>query len=244
MGHEGCHPMIVVDLSSARDFTERWRRELAMGAVALLVASLLASALIWWFMIRWKPPPSIFDNPVDDALGYLALPDFNKLSVEERMKFLMELADRFRGLEPGESAAAAAFLAGIVGPAREQLHENARQLAKDVLAGAAARFMELPEAERGPFIDAWLADWIRMGERLTRGEERKRTDDERLEAAKGDVQRNRERVTEMGGAPTLTDRSAGQFLDFWQSEVEKSASPREQGQIVFFMNAVRNRLTR
>lgn len=207
--------------------------------------SLVASVLIWWFMIRWKPPPSIFDHPVDDALGYLALPDFNKLPIEERMKFLMELADRFRSLDPSESAAAAAFLAGIAGPAREQLHENARTLARDVLADAAAKYMDLPEQEKGAFIDEWLADWIRMGERLTRGEERKRTDDERLDGAKKDVRRNRERAAEMGGdLPVVSDRSAGQFLDFWQTEVEQSASPKQQGQIMHFMEDVRKRLTK
>ncbi len=237
--------MIAIDIDPLRDFVERRRREITIGAVAVLLAVALSCVLYWWFVVRWKPPPSIFDNPVDDALGYLALPDFNKLSVDERIKFLMELADRFRNLQPSESAAAAAFLAGIVGPAREQLHENARMLAKDVLAGAAAQYMELPESERGPFIDAWLADWIRMGERLTRGEERQRNDDERLEAARKDVRRNRERAAEEGGSlPSLTDRSAGQFMDFWQSEVEKAATPKEQGQIMRFMEDVRKRLSR
>jgi len=236
--------MIEIDLSAWRDAVDRRRREIVAGAVGLVVVAAIASAIVWWFMLRWKPPPSIFDNPVDDALGYLALPDFNQLPVEERIRFLMELADRFRGLEPGESAAAAAFLAGIVGPARDQVHENARTLAKDVLANAAAEYMNLPEEERGPFIDKWVTDWMRMGERVTRGEERKRTDDERLDAAKRDVRRNRERVAEDGDdPPSLTDRSAGQFLDFWQKEVEQVATPKQQGQIVHFMQQVRKRLS-
>lgn len=238
--------MIAVDLDGLRDAFERRRRELIVGGAFLLAVAAIAIGLSWWWASRWRPPPSIFDSPVDDALGYLALPDFSKLPVEERMRFLMELADRFRGLEPSESAAAAAFLAAVVGPAREQLHENARMLAKDVLAGAAAQYLELPESERGAFIDKWVADWMRMGERITRGEERNRSDDERLEEARRDMRRNRERMAERGGgaAPALTDGSAARFMDFWQSEVEKAATPREQGQIVRFMEDVRRRLAR
>lgn len=237
--------MIAIDLNDLRSTLDRRRREIALAAVAIVVLLAMTLALYWWIALRWKPPPSIFDSPVDDALGYLALPDFSKLPVEERVKFLLELADRFRSLEPGESAAAAAFLAGIVGPARDQVHRNARELAKDVLAGAAAKYMDLPEEERAAFIDEWLAEWMRMGERVTRGEERKRTDDERVEEARRDTQRNRERMAERGPqAPALDEKSAGRFLDFWQGEVEQAATPREQGQIVRFMQDVRKHLSR
>jgi hypothetical protein len=236
--------MLAIDLNDLRDSFERRRREFMIGAAALLVLALIGAVLYWWIVVRWKPPPSIFDNPVDDALGYLALPDFNKLPMEERLKFLMELADRFRGLQPGESAAAAAFLAGIVGPARDQLHENARILAKDILASGAAEYMELPEAERGPFIDKWLGEWMRVGERLAEGKERDRTDEERLGDMRGDMDRNRERMAEREGVPAPSDKSAGRFLNFWQDEVEQAASPKEQGQIVRFMDDIRKHLTR
>ncbi|MBX3354593.1 MAG: hypothetical protein KF724_02720 [Phycisphaeraceae bacterium] len=236
--------MITIDLDALRDAFDRHRRAILLGGTAALLALFIGGGTYWWVAIRWKPPPSIFDSPVDDALGYLALPDFNKLPVEERLKFLLELADRFRGLQPQESAAAAAFLAGVVGPARAQLHENARTLAKDVLAGAAAEYIDLPEEQRGPFIDKWVADWMRLGERMTRGEERPRSDDERLAEARRDIQRNRDRVAEDGGPPPPSDRIASRFMDFWQSEVEQASSPKEQGQIVRFMNDVRKRLTR
>lgn len=236
--------MLAIDLRELRDTLERRRRQLFVGGAVLLGAALLGAVLYWWIAMRWKPPPSIFDTPVDDALGYLALPDFNKLPMEERMKFLLELADRFRNLEPSESAAAAAFLAAIVGPAREQLHENARVLVKDILVQGAAGYMEVPESERGAYIDRWLAEWMRTGERLVDGEEQKRTDDDRLEEARKDMRRNRERIAERGGAPSASDRSASRFMDFWQTEVEQASSPKEQGQIVHFMNDIRKHLTR
>lgn len=232
---------LTIDVDRMKEFVDGRRREVTFAAGALVVALALVAVLYWWFAVRWKPPPSIFDNPVDDALGYLALPDFNKLSLEERMKFLMDLADRFRNLAPSESAAAAAFLAGVVGPAREQLQQNARELAKDILASAAAEYMNLPESERGAFIDKWLVDWMKTGERITRGEERKRTDDERLAAIDRDADRERERQRE-SDIPAPSDRTAGRFLDFWQSEVEKTSTPKQQGQIVKFMTDVRQRL--
>jgi len=236
--------MLALDLNDFRDAIDRRRRELIIGAVALLVLALIGAVLYWWIVVRWKPPPSIFDNPVDDALGYLALPDFNKLPVEERMRFLMELADRFRGLQPGESAAAAAFLAGIVGPARDQLHENARYLAKDILAAGAAEYLELPESERGAFIDKWLSEWMRTGERLTRGKEREKSDDERMKDVRGDMERGRERTAGREPVAAPTERAAGRFLDFWQTEVEQASTPKEQGQIVKFMDDIRKHLTR
>ena len=93
--------MTTLNIDRLRDlFDERGRRLLpAAAAILLLVGG--AAGTWWWMSTRWTPPPSIFDHPVDDALGYLALPDFNKLPLQERMRFLMELADRFRGLQPG-----------------------------------------------------------------------------------------------------------------------------------------------
>ena len=58
------------------------RREVVIGTSAL--ALLLVATFGWaWLSSRWTPPPSIFDSPVDDVLGYLVTDDFNQLSVEE-----------------------------------------------------------------------------------------------------------------------------------------------------------------
>ena len=85
---------------------KRW-----MAAACALCAVALVSVAVWWFVaLRVRKPPSIFDAPVDDTLGYLALKDFSKLPVDERVRFMLDFAQRFRGMQPGESAAAAAFL--------------------------------------------------------------------------------------------------------------------------------------
>ena len=84
---------------------------MTIGVSGLLVA-LLIGLLVWWaFFVRWQPPPSIFDSPVQDVLGYLAMDDFSQLPMEERIQFLIEFSDRFRGMEQSDSATMAAFLA-------------------------------------------------------------------------------------------------------------------------------------
>jgi hypothetical protein len=41
--------------------------------------------------------------------------------------------------------------------------------------------------------------------------------------------------------PSLTEDGAMRFLDFWESDVEKASTPKEQGQIVRFLGDVRKR---
>ena len=136
-------------------------KEVLIGTVSVAVLT----AVVWlgwiWMASRWSPPPSIFDSPVDDVLGYLTVDDFNQLSVEERLKYLGEFATRFRGLQQEESASMAAFLAGVTGPTREQMRQNARTLAKDVLLEGAEGYFATPDDQRGRYIDDWLAGWQR-----------------------------------------------------------------------------------
>lgn len=209
------------------------------GGLALVLALLLGAVLYWWAFIRFHPPPSIFDTPVDDVAGYLSLDDFSQLPVEERMRFLLGFADRFRGLSQSESAVLAGFLAGLSGPARDQLLQNMKTLAKDILADGARRYLELGTAsERSAFMDAWLVEWMKTGERMTRGKERERSDGERLAAIKRDGQEESARRPSDG--ISLDAGNAVEFLDFWQREVETTATPKEQGQIVRFLTDLRD----
>ena len=159
---------------------ESRRREIALGGAGIAACALLGLGGYWWLEVRFRPPPSIFDSPVDDVLGYFALDDFSQLPIEERIRFLRELADRFRGMSQSDSATMAAFLAGLSGPAREQATQNARVLAKDVLAQGADEYFKVPEKDRGKYIDEWLVRWLKTGERIATGKESERTDEEML----------------------------------------------------------------
>lgn len=215
-------------------------------AVRVLAAASLAALLVgsgWlWIASRWKSPPSIFDSPVDNVLGYFTTPDFNRLTVEERVRYVQQFVGRFRGMSQQDSVVAAAFLAGVTGKVREQLTQNVRILAKDILAEGAQKFVNLPESERGAFIDKWVADWFRFAETTATGKESTRTDEEILTGARAEARRGEERQRERMKGKELSQRGADRFLGFWQSEVEQASSPREQGQISRFMDAVRTRM--
>ncbi len=217
------------------------RKRLAKIGGALLVALLVCLALLW-NASRLRQPPSIFDTPIDNTLGYLTLKDFSKLPLEERIRFMMELAERFRSLKPSESAAMAAFLAGVAGPARDQLRDKVKMIAKDVLAEGAQNYMALSPEKRGAFLDEWIIKWQRKMEKVTTGKEEKKTDSERLDAMRDQGKRNEERQNRMTGGGNLSDRGANGFLDFWQGEIQGSSTPREQGQITKFLDDMRTRL--
>ena len=225
------------------DLWENRRRQLGLGAAGVALAALLGYGVYWWVEVRFRPPPSIFDSPVDDVLGYFALDDFSKLPIEERIRFLRELSDRFRGMDQAESATMAAFLAGLAGPAREQATQNARVLAKDILAEGANGYFAVLEKDRGKYIDEWMVRWLKTGECIATGKDGDKPDAERLADIRREGERGRERAAERPAdrMPSLTDDGAMRFLDFWASDVEKASSPKEQGQIVRFLGDVRKR---
>jgi hypothetical protein len=234
----------MIELSDIRWQLEQRKREVAVGVGGTVLVLVIAFALWWFLVLKWQPPPSIFESPVEDVLGYLSMDDFSQLPLEERVAFLVEFSDRFRGMDQQDSAAMAAFLAGIAGPVREQATDNVRILAKDILAEGAETYVNLPIGERGAFLDEWIAQWTRIGERMTRGEERENVDDqERVDNIKDDARADSTRERNPDRIAPLTAASAVRFMDFWSSEVETTASPREQGQIVLFMRDMRKHLT-
>jgi hypothetical protein len=227
------------------DIGELWeehRAQIVAWFAAALVVALLVSGSFWWFAGRWKAPPSIFDSPVDNVLGYFTTDDFNLLSVDERVKYVQQFISRFRGMNQQDSVVAAAFLSGVTGKVREQMTQNVRILAKDILIQGAATYVNLPIGERGAFIDKWVADWFRFAETTATGKESESTNEDIMTNAREEAKRGEERQRERMKGKSLSDKGADRFLGFWQSEVEPASSPKEQAQISRFMDAVRTRM--
>lgn len=226
------------------EFLLERKRELLTTLAALMVIVALGGAGYWWFVVRWKPPPSIFDSPVGDVLGYLAMDDFSKLPLKERMQFLLDFADRFRGMAQSDSVVMSGFLAGISGPTREQLTQNARELAKDILAEGAAKYVNLKPEDQAKFLDEWLVEWLKTGERLATGKTGDEPDVDRLRNFKEDAKKDATRERDPNRLPKLTEKGASRFLDFYESDVQGTASPKEQGQITRFMEDLRKHVLR
>ena len=139
----------------------------------------------------------------------------------------------------GESAAAAAFLAGVTGPTREQMRQNARTLAKDVLLEGAEGYFATDEAERGRYIDDWLAGWQRRAEEMVMGEARPIDDGARADEIRADAREDMMRDRDGDRMPGIDDRTTSRFLGFWRSDIESASTPKEQGQIIRFMEDIR-----
>jgi hypothetical protein len=214
-------------------------RTVAKASIATVAGVLFLLIMVWWLGSRWRPPPSIFDSPVDDVLGYLALDDFNSLSLEERMRYLTDFAGRFQGFAQDESASAAAFLAGITGPTREQMRQNARILVKDVLLEGAEGYFAVSEADRGKFLDDWMAGWQRKAEEMIGQGADGRSDEERAAEIRADAREDMTRERDTDRIPGLDERAAQRFIGFWQSDVDSASTPREQGQIIRFLDDLR-----
>jgi hypothetical protein len=218
------------------------RARIVGGAVVAVAAVAIGIGLNWYFNVRWKPPPSIFDTPMNGVLDYFTTTDFNALPMRERMKYIEELVGRMRGMSQQDSVVAAAFLAGVTGKARAQLEQNVRILAKDILAEGAATYVNLPPEKRGEFLDQWLVEWVRTAELLATGAPSTRDPKEIVDSTAEQAKRNETNQGKRMAGRSLTPKGATRFLDFWAGEVEPAASPREMGQISKFMDGMRQHL--
>ena len=216
-------------------------RVIKSGLLGLALLAVLVTS-VWMLGFRVRKPPNIFDAPLDNVMSFFVHEDFNRLSVEERMELLAQFAQRFQSMDQSDSAVLAGFMAGLTGRTREQLMDNARILARDVLKEGAEDYLSLPPDERAAFLDQWMMQWIMFGDRVS-GQESSRTPEERLARMREQGQRDQERAAERAGGMTLNEGDAVRFLDFWRNEVEGIASPREQGQIFRFMMDLRDHLS-
>lgn len=224
---------MIIDMANiSRAFGSR---RLRVGA-GILAALMLACAA-WLFLPHLhRRPPSIFDSPVDDVLGYLGRDDFGKLSIEERVKYLQGIIRRFSSMNQTDSVVASSFLAGLKGPASEKIVQNARVLGKDIFVQGAAEYLNLQtEEERNAYLDQWIVKWVRFGEEST-GRVSGRSDDQILANLQNQAKRDLKRGIDINAD------MAQQMLDFWDRDVASVASPKEQAQIFQFGPALRQRI--
>jgi len=212
------------------------------GRLKIMPLSALAAAMLlliagawWWFAARTQPPPSIFEDPLDDVAWFFSSDDFNALPPEERMRLIAEFVQRFRSLTQLESAALSSFFAGLTGKSREQMRENVRLLARDLMKDSADEYFNTPPEDRPAYLDAWIAKWSRFVDSASGRDAQPLNDQERVTEMRAQSARDRERMREEYSAWKMNQRDGVRMIEFWQREVESTVTPRDQGRIMGFM---------
>lgn len=176
---------------------QRSRRVIVFGGPVAAVAI----SMSLWMWLRPMPTPDYGTGRIDTLMNFTMLRDeFNRLSVDERLKLLGQLRERLSGLTAGESVLLAAFAGGIMDQAREQLAENASRLAIDMWDQYASGYQYVPEEEQGQYLDATLVSFVRSMETLA-GQPSDKTDSEILSDAKSQARDDLERMQSGERAP-------------------------------------------
>ncbi|MBL0921631.1 MAG: hypothetical protein IBJ10_05820 [Phycisphaerales bacterium] len=200
---------------------------------------LLGGGAMAWSALRPINAPDALRDPMRDVLGFALLSDdFNKLPIEERLRLVMDLAQRLQGLSAGDSALLAAFAAGIRGEARDRLERNVRTLGVDMMTSYANRYSKVPEADRAQFMDEMVVEWSKMMEQLT-GQTRDVDDAQRLQEMKDQANRDAERARQ-NNRPLTADRAAN-FFTMMQEDIATYADANQRAQTArFFRDMTRH----
>ena len=187
------------------------------------VAAVLAGA--WWFWHVRKP--DVEKDPFDDVLNYAFLTeDFNRLPVEERLKYIKETIAKFKSAGSGDSALIASFAAGIAGQAREQLMKNIVRLGTDILDRHAVGYEKAKtKEEKDKLLDAAIVDLAKLGEDLG-GETKDKTDEQRIAEAERQAKRDKDMLAKMD--PQMRGRMAGAMLGFMMGNVADKMAPQQR----------------
>src|SRR5262245_47699718 len=189
-------------------------------------AAILGLGVGLFFALRPVPEPDYDTDGLDDVLGYTLLTDeFNALPVEERMKLIGQLVQRFRSMDASDSVLMASFAAGIAGSARDQLERNASRLAIDMWDKYAKDYAKVPSEQRAEFLDKTAIEFVKTMEAIS-GEARDIPDSERLK----DI---REQVAEEDRMLRNPDRrpppqAIGRLFSIMTNNVAGHATPQQR----------------
>lgn len=208
------------------------------GAVALI--GVLGGGAMAWSALRPIHAPDALRDPMRDVLGFALLSDdFNKLSIDERIRLVMDLATRLQSMGGGDSALLASFAAGIRGEARDRLERNVRTLGVDMMTNYAAKYAAVPDADRAAFIDATAVEWSKMMEQLT-GQTREVDDGQRLREMKDQAERDAERAQR--NTRPMTADGATNFFQMMQEDIGAYADPNQRAQTARFFRDMTRQL--
>ncbi|MCC6675783.1 MAG: hypothetical protein IT436_01440 [Phycisphaerales bacterium] len=189
-------------------------------------AAVIALGLGAYFILRPVPKPDYESAPIDEIFNYTLLTDeFNKLPIDERVRLVGQIVQRIKTMGSGDSALLAAFAAGIMGQAREQLQKNASKMAVDLWDKYAIDYARVPEDERGEYIEGTIVEFMKTMEGIA-GESRNISDADRLAELRGQAKRDAEELQRPGSSPS--GRQMGRMFDFMNEGVGGAATPAQR----------------
>lgn len=193
----------------------------------------LATGVTLYFVLRPMPKPDYDKDRLDNVFKYTLLTEqFNNLPVEERMKLIGQLVGRLKSMSSGDSMLMASFAAGIAGSARQQIERNASRLAIDSWDKYAKGYGDVPDADKGAYLDKTIVEFSKMMEALG-GRSRDISDEERLAEVKRDIAKEKDRISKPGNKPGTSDFARGfQMLD---NNVGSHAAPAQRSRGALLM---------
>ncbi len=144
------------------------RPRVKRASLAMLIALLLGGSITAYFMLRPRAVPDVAFDDIGDVMDFTLLTaDFSDLELDDRLALIRELIKRLKTMDSGDSAMLAAFAAGITGKAREQLQKNAEKLFIDLWDREAGKYEEIPQADRGAYLDNAFIDMVKLAEDIS-----------------------------------------------------------------------------
>ncbi len=205
----------------------RTRRRLGVTALGLAVVAGGAAAWVY----RPMPKPDAATAAVETMAEFVTRKEFNTLPARDRLNYMLEMLDRLRTFDQEDAAELAEFVAEVNYNVRQQVEENMRLLVVDLMSESAVEYAELPPHERGAFLDQWLLEMDKLGDRIN-DRQRDVSDEDRLVKMNEQAQRDTERAREQSRA-LQPDRVEG-FFEFY-NEQSDSMGAVQRGQVARFL---------
>jgi len=189
-------------------------------------AGVLALGLGLYLALRPVPQPDYLKDSLDDVFNYTLLTDeFNRLPVEKRMELIGQLVKRLKSMGGEDSMMMAAFASGIAGAARKQIEENAAKLAIDMWDKYAKDYTKVSAEDKDKYLDQTFLNFVKTMETVS-GEQRDKTDEERLAEVQRQSQRDRDRLKDPNKQPKGED--LGRMFRFMDQNVGGHASAEQR----------------
>lgn len=184
-----------------------------------------------WIVMTLIPDraPEVATAGLDDVAGFVMDEDFNRLPAQDRLEYMLDFLERFRDMDQDDLAYMAETMAALSKSMRDQIEENMRQLAVDLMSESAAEYASLSPEDRAAYLDNLVLEMMKIGDRFDDSPTRK-SDQERLEEVNAQAKRDQERAQE--GSRPLTGERVGRFMSFVdQATTENDVGAVQKGQM-------------